>query len=107
FNGLMDHALSDEEQTKIRTAINAELTPGTTFHALRTRQSGARRFADCHLLVPGDWTVKRGHDLGERIEAAVRTALPGLELTVHIEPIEAQASWEDSELLNVEELRPE
>jgi len=103
IHGLMDHALSEEEQAAIRGAITASLEPGTTFHALRTRRSGARRFADCHLLVPGDWTVKRGHDLGERLEAAVRDALPGLELTLHIEPIEAQASWTDSELLEVEE----
>ena len=105
FNGLMDHALTDAEQASIRAAMTAALEPGTTFHALRTRRSGARRFADCHLLVPGDWTVKRGHDLGERLEAAVRAALPGLELTLHIEPIEAQASWQDSELLGVEEPR--
>jgi cation diffusion facilitator family transporter len=103
FNGLMDHALTDEEQAAIRAAIAGALEADTTFHALRTRQSGARRFADCHLLVPGDWSVKRGHDLGERLEAAVRAALPGLELTLHIEPIEAQASWTDSELLGVEE----
>jgi len=103
FNGLMDHALPDDEQAKIRVAIHSALEAGTTFHALRTRRSGPRRFADCHLLVPGDWTVKRGHDLGEQIETAVRDALPGLELTVHIEPIEAQASWQDSELLGLEE----
>jgi cation diffusion facilitator family transporter len=103
FHGLMDRALSDEELAALRAAITAHLEPGTTFHALRTRRSGARRFADCHLLVPGSWSVKQGHDLAERIESAVRTALPGLQLTLHIEPIESRASWEDSELIGVEQ----
>ena len=105
FNGLMDHALTDEEQDELRATITAHIGEGTTFHALRTRRGGTRRFADCHLLVPGDWTVKRGHDLAEVIERAVRDKMPGLELTLHIEPIEARASWEDSELLNVERNR--
>ncbi len=102
FNGLMDAALPDEEVALLRTAISGRLETATTFHALRTRRSGSRRFADCHLLVPGDWSVKRAHDLGERIEAAVRQAIPGLELTLHIEPIDAAVSWEDSELLKIE-----
>lgn len=102
FHGLMDHALAEDEQVRLRSAITVCLEPGTTFHALRTRRGGTRRFADCHLLVPGDWSVRRGHELGDRIEASVQAALPGLELTLHIEPIDAAKSWDDSELLKVE-----
>jgi cation diffusion facilitator family transporter len=102
FNGLMDHALPPSEQATVRAAIAAHLEPGTTFHALRTRQAGAHRFADFHLLVPGHFTVQRAHDLTGKIEDAVRAALPGIELTVHIEPIEEQAAWEDSALLPIE-----
>jgi cation diffusion facilitator family transporter len=102
FNGLMDHALTDEEQAQLRSIITERMEPGTTFHALRTRRGGTRRFADCHLLVPGDWSVRRGHDLAEKIERGIREMMPGLELTLHIEPIESQTSWEDSEMLRVE-----
>jgi len=102
FHGLMDAALPEAELARLRTAISSRLEPGTTYHALRTRVAGARLFADCHLLVPGRWTVQEGHDLGDRIENAVREAFPGLELTLHIEPIEARASWEDSQLLEIE-----
>jgi cation diffusion facilitator family transporter len=103
FNGLMDHALPETEQTAVRAAIAALLHPGLHFHALRTRQAGTRRFVEFHLLVPGRWTVQEAHDFTERVEAAVREALPGSEVTVHIEPIEAEASWRDSELLQVEQ----
>jgi cation diffusion facilitator family transporter len=105
FNGLMDHALPEKEQAAVRAAVQTLLRPGLHFHALRTRQAGTRRFVEFHLLAPGRWTVQEAHDLTERAEAAVREALPGTgtEVTVHIEPIEAEASWRDSELPQVEE----
>jgi cation diffusion facilitator family transporter len=106
FNGLMDHALPETEQTAVRTAIEKTLPRGVTFHALRTRQAGARRFADFHLLVPGAWSVQKAHDLTGQVEEAVKTALAGIEVTVHIEPIEEPAAWEDSELLPLEQSQP-
>jgi cation diffusion facilitator family transporter len=105
FNGLMDHALPPEEQAVVRTAIESHLGPQMDYHALRTRQAGSRRFVDFHLLVPGQLTVQRAHALTGRIEGAVRAALPGVEVTVHIEPIEEQAAWEDSALLPLERAR--
>jgi len=103
FNGLMDHALPITEQETVRQAIASRLEPGTTFHALRTRQAGSQRFADFHLLVPGPISVKQAHALTARIEDAVRAALPGIEITVHIEPIEEEAAWEDSALVPIEQ----
>jgi len=102
FNGLMDHSLPPAEQAAVRSAIEAHLEPGLTYHALRTRRAGARRFADFHLLVPGNWSVKRGHDLTGQVEDAIQAALPGIEVTVHIEPIEEPAAWHDSALLGQE-----
>jgi cation diffusion facilitator family transporter len=102
FNGLMDHALDAEQLDALRAAIRQSLPPGTAFHALRTRQAGASRFADFHLLVPGATSVRVAHDLAERVEAALRAALPRVEVTIHIEPIEEQASWEDNALRGIE-----
>lgn len=103
FNGLMDHALPVDEQATVRAAIASQLQPGTTFHAVRTRQAGAHRFVDFHLLVPGTMSVQKAHDLTGHIEQALAQALPGIEVTVHIEPIEEQAAWEDSALLPIEQ----
>jgi divalent metal cation (Fe/Co/Zn/Cd) transporter len=103
FNGLMDHALPAAEQAQVRGAIAQVLPAGLFFHALRTRRAGTRRFADFHLLVPGSWSVKKAHDLSMQIEEAIRAVLPGIEVAIHIEPLEEQASWEDSELLAVEQ----
>jgi cation diffusion facilitator family transporter len=102
FHGLMDHALPVEEQEVVRAAIAGRLEPDMDFHALRTRKAGSQRFADFHLLVPGDLTVNNAHAITTKIEEAVRSALPGIEVTVHIEPIEEKAAWEDSALLPLE-----
>jgi cation diffusion facilitator family transporter len=107
FDGLMDRALPPDEQAVIRQAVEKELSPGMTYHALRTRRAGTRRFADFHLLVPGAMPVQRAHQVAERMEAAVADALPGTEVTVHIEPIEEQAAWEDSALLPIEQAAKE
>ena len=105
FNGLMDHALPVEEQAAVRAAIESQLNTQMHYHALRTRVAGTRRFVDFHLLVPGAMTVRSAHEIIEAIETAVKTALTGAEVTIHAEPIEERAAWEDSALLRIEETR--
>ncbi len=94
FDGLMDHALPTAEQEQIRAVIAARLPPGAAFHALRTRQAGARRFAEFHLLVAGDLSVRDAHHLGHAIEGDLVAALPGLEVVFHVEPVDERESWE-------------
>lgn len=101
-DGLLDRALPERDQAALRSVIASELRPGETFHALRTRKAGARRFVDFHLLVPGNVTVQDAHMSTHRIEQAVRSSFPNTETTVHVEPIEERASWEDSELVPLE-----
>ena len=71
------------------------MTDGVQYHALRSRQSGARRFVSLHVLVPGEWTVHRGHQLLERIEADVRRSIPNVTVFTHLESLDDPASWED------------
>ncbi|HXI36408.1 MAG TPA: cation diffusion facilitator family transporter [Burkholderiales bacterium] len=71
---------------------------GVAFHALRTRQAGARRFVTFHLLVPDAWTVKRAHELSEELESRIRSLVPNANLVTHIEPISDPASYDDEPL---------
>jgi divalent metal cation (Fe/Co/Zn/Cd) transporter len=64
-----------------------------TYHALRTRYAGARRFMSVHVLVPGDWTVQKGHDLLEKIEQQIKEHFDSIDIDTHLEPIEDLASW--------------
>jgi cation diffusion facilitator family transporter len=94
FNGLMDHSLPPVDQELIRSVIRANLPAGAEFHAVRTRQAGARRFVEFHLLVDGDVSVREAHHLAHRIEAALVDALPGLEVVIHVEPVDESESFE-------------
>ncbi|HEY3686239.1 MAG TPA: cation diffusion facilitator family transporter [Streptosporangiaceae bacterium] len=93
--GLMDRALDAPERSRIDAALAPYEADGIVFHALRTRQSGSRAFVSLHVLVPGAWTVQRGHDVAEDIEAALRRALPHAVVSTHIEPVEDPRSYED------------
>jgi len=96
--GLMDTALSSEEQHAIQAVLDRHTQERLHFHALRTRQSGTRRFISVHVLVPGDWTVQRGHDLLEEIEDDLRAVVPNSTVFTHLESIDDPASWKDVEL---------
>ena len=92
---LIDAALPDEEQKHIADVLSRFQAHGILFHAIRTRVAGPRRFVSFHVLVPGGWTVQRGHDLCEQVEAAVREALPFTTVLTHLEPREDPVSWDD------------
>ncbi len=96
--GLMDTALPPADQQVIAEAQATYRAQGIEFHALRTRRSGSRRFISMHVLVPGDWTVKRGHDLCEAVEMALHAALPETTVFTHLEPREDPAAWQDTGL---------
>ncbi len=95
---LLDHSLPDDQQAEIKNILLSYDKQNIQFHALRTRIAGARSFIYFHVLVPGKWTVKEGHDLCEEIELAIMKALPGSHVMTHLEPIEDPASWDDQGL---------
>lgn len=96
--GLMDTALPAEEQKMLRKILEQNCEGGIQYHALRTRQAGIRPFASFHVLVPGDWTVSRGHQLLEKIEADIRHQFPNITLFTHLESLDDSSSWEDIDL---------
>lgn len=101
-SGLMDTALPVEDQNKLQKILESHIHSGIQYHALRTRQAGARQFVSFHILVPGHWTVQGGHQLLESIEADIRHVLPGATVFTHLEPLNDPSSWEDTGLDRVE-----
>ena len=98
IGGLMDASISTADLASVRKVFESYESSGVKFHALRTRQSGSKRFISVHVLVPGDWTVHRGHELLERIEADVRNTLSESVVFTHLESLDDPASWEDESL---------
>lgn len=86
--GLMDAALPAGEVARIEVEIQRLLPDGASFHNLRTRKAGPRRFIEFHLLLPGDASVSESHALCDKIEGAIAEILPRTSITIHVEPPE-------------------
>jgi len=98
IGGLMDTAPLTEDRVAVRDVLSSYEQAGVRFHALRTRQAGARKFISLHVLVPGDWTVQRGHQLVERIENDIRNVVLDSTIFTHLEPLDDPISWDDEAL---------
>jgi len=96
--GLMDTAWPGEDLAQVNKVLDGYRGSEIQFHAIRTRVSGARRFVSMHVLVPDGWTVRRGHDLLEKIEHDIRTVIPGVTVFTHLEPLGDHTSWQDVSL---------
>jgi cation diffusion facilitator family transporter len=95
--GLMDTSLPEEEMKILLSVVENYLKQGIRFHAIKSRQAAARRFVSLHVLVPGSWSVRRGHHLMEKMESDIRKALPDTNVITHMEPIEDPGSERDGE----------
>lgn len=96
--GLLDTALPREDMTQLYAILCTYQERGISFHAIRTRIAGSRRFISFHVLVPGNWTVLAGHSLCEDIEMTVHHAFPETTVFTHLEPQEDPLSFADQNL---------
>ncbi|MGP9819072.1 cation diffusion facilitator family transporter [Salinarimonas sp. NSM] len=85
-SGLMDEAVAPEELGAIRDVISRHADGALEAHDLRTRQAGRVTFIDFHLVVPGEMTVCEAHEICDRIEGGLRTAVGEAVITIHVEP---------------------
>lgn len=93
--GLMDRSLDQPSLAEIDEILDRFEDRGLRFHAIRTRQAASRAFISLHVLMPGSWSVKRGHDAAEQVEAALRDAVPRATVFTHLEPAEDPSSFAD------------
>ena len=106
FDGLMDHAWAKEEIEAFRLLVRTALPPRTDFHLLKTRRAGRRLFAEFHLVVAGERTVRESHADCHELERTLMRAMPELVLSVHVEPNDERDSWELDELQRLGEVLP-
>lgn len=83
---LLDACVKPELVEETRSI--AEAIPGVEgVHSVKMRRSGPYAFGELHLETKGTLTVEEGHDVSEKVEKAVREAIPEIDsLQVHIEP---------------------
>ena len=85
---LLDAALPEQDVARVTAALDRLRTPEVEFAELRTRESGRQRFVTLTVRVPGSWTVDRGHQVADEVEAAIGAALPDTTVQTHLAPIQ-------------------
>ena len=85
---LLDAALPERDVARVTAALDRLRTPEVEFAELRTRESGRQRFVTLTVRVPGSWTVYRGHQVADEVEAAIGAALPDTTVQTHLAPIQ-------------------
>lgn len=93
--GFMDTAIIPEDMALVSKILAPYEKQGILFHGFRSRQSASRRFLTFHVLVPGTWSVRKGHDLIEKIEKDIHATFEKMTVTTHLEPKEDPRSQED------------
>jgi len=96
--GLMDVSLPKGDNQRLREILADHSSDEIQFHAVRTRESGRWQFMEMHMLVPGGWSVQRGHDAMEDLIDVIHEEYPDLKISGHLEPIEDPRSYDDMNL---------
>ena len=82
---LMDREWPDELRQQFLAAAR-DYPELAGLHDLRTRTSGTHHFAQFHVWVPADWTVREAHDRLDRAEEELQKRFPGTEILIHVDP---------------------
>jgi len=84
--GLMDEAPDTATMRRIRTVVTEAADGALEAHDLRTRYAGRLTYLEFHLVVPGAMRVDEAHAICDRVEAALKSQVEGLVVTIHVEP---------------------
>lgn len=93
LSGLLDEAPPEPMRARIAELVRQHAAGAIEAHDFRTRQAGPASFLEFHLVVPGNMTVAVAHDICDRIEGALKAEMPGVIITIHVEP-DAKAKHE-------------
>ena len=86
LSGLMDRAVDLDENMRIRDIISANSKGALEVHDLRTRIAGRATFIEFHMVVDAAMTVGESHVICDRIENALKSEIPSVRVTIHVEP---------------------
>lgn len=95
-SGLMDATIPAEDLEKVTLYLDSLKVNEIEYHSLLTRVAGQRKFISMHLLVPGEWSVKQGHDWADQVEETIIGLFDEpVTVSTHIEPVNDPASVKD------------
>lgn len=94
-DGLMDTKLTENELIRIKQILDPYKEKDINYHALYTRQASSKRFISFHLIVPGDFTVYKAHELTKVIENEIINEFAYSDVFIHLEPINDPDAFDD------------
>ena len=94
-DGLMDTKLTEKDLIRIKQILTRFEEQDINYHALYTRSAASKRFISFHLLVPGDYTVFKAHELAKLIENELEKEFAYSDIFIHLEPINDPDAFDD------------
>jgi cation diffusion facilitator family transporter len=86
ISGLLDEKLPPSQEAVIEDCLGRHSSEVSGFHALRTRRAGSRSYIDLHLVMAGDTSLERAHQICDQIEIEIESRLHEASVTIHCEP---------------------
>ena len=90
FADLMDESLEESEIAKIEEIIARHKDEYTNYHGLKTRKAGPDKFAEFHLMMPRNTSLKEAHDLEVHIRSEIKSEIGRITLIVHMDPCDGR-----------------
>lgn len=85
---LVDTAMAENEIQIIQDAFKEK---SLCFHDLKTRKAGHYRFAELHLEMSHDLSLRQVHDVCDEIETELKSKIKHFQISIHVEPLEIQS----------------
>jgi cation diffusion facilitator family transporter len=89
ISGLLDEKLPPLQEAAIGDSIRKH-SEVSGFHALRTRRAGSRSYIDLHLVMAGDTSLERAHEICDQIENEIESERHDASVTIHCEPCDGE-----------------
>ncbi|MBW6488685.1 cation diffusion facilitator family transporter [Sulfurimonas sp.] len=96
---LLDAALKEDDIQKIKDVIESEKTV-TTYHHLRTRESGSHIFVSVHIVFNVSISLYDAHLVSDKLEEKIKRLFADkkVHMLMHMDP------YDDSEINDIEDL---
>ena len=84
---LVDETLPPDELDAVRRAIEEHgAREVVSFHKLRARRAGSRRYVDLHVQFTEGTSLRRAHEISHELQNAIKKRLRGADVLIHLEP---------------------
>ena len=90
ISALLDEKLPASEQAVIEDCLRKHSREVSGFHALRTRRAGSQSYIDLHLVMAGDISLERAHQICDQVEGDIQRALREASIIIHAEPCDGE-----------------